>query len=375
MAAKVTPLYERHRSLGARFIEFAGWLMPVQYTGIVAEHLAVRSRAGLFDLGHMGQVVVRGSDAQAFLQWLTPNDVAALRPGRAQYSMLLYPHGGVVDDIMIYRRPDREEYLVVVNAANTEKDVAWLLEHRAERVEWRVEIEDVSASTGMLALQGPRSEAILQRLTPADLSAVQSFDAIVSTVAGVPTLIARTGYTGEDGFELYFPIDHVGDLWDRLLEGGEPDGIVPVGLGARDTLRLEACLPLYGNDLSAEITPLEAGLGWVVKFDKGPFIGREALERQRQEGPPRRLVGFELVERGGIPRTGYEVRQEGERVGYVTSGTNSPTLGKPIGLALVDRRAAGIGRELSLVIRGRDVRAVQVRTPFYRRPRSSTSHS
>ncbi|MCM8746652.1 glycine cleavage system aminomethyltransferase GcvT [Thermomicrobium sp. CFH 73360] len=369
MAPKVTPLIEQHRALGARFIEFAGWLMPVQYEGIVAEHLAVRSRAGLFDLGHMGQLAVRGRDALPFLQFVTPNDVGSLKPGRAQYSMLLYPNGGVVDDIMIYLRPDREEYLVVVNAANTDKDFQWLLERRADHPEWVVELEDISATTGMLAIQGPRAERILQRVTEGDLSTIRPFDTVQTTVTGVPTLVARTGYTGEDGFELYFPIEATVRLWDRLLEIGRADGLVPVGLGARDTLRLEACLPLYGNELSPEITPLEAQLGWVVKFHKGSFIGREALERQLQEGVPRKLVGFELVERSGIPRHGYEVQLAGRRIGTVTSGTSSPSLGKAIGLALIESSAAGIGREFDVVIRGKPVRARQVKTPFYRRPR------
>ncbi len=369
VSLKVTPLIEQHRALGARFIEFAGWLMPVQYEGIVAEHLAVRSRAGLFDLGHMGQLAVRGRDARAFLQFVTPNDVDSLQPGRAQYSMLLYPTGGVVDDIMIYLRPDREEYLVVVNASNTDKDFQWLLEQCSHHPEWVVEVEDISNRTGMLAIQGPLAERILQRVTESDLSTVRSFAAIQTRVAEVPTLVARTGYTGEDGFELYFPIEATVSLWNRLLEVGRGDGLVPVGLGARDTLRLEACLPLYGNELSAEITPLEAQLDWVVKFQKGNFLGREALERQLQEGVPRKLVGFELVERGGIPRHGYEVQLAGRRIGYVTSGTSSPTLGKTIGLALIERAAVGIGREFEVIIRGRPVRAHQVKTPFYRRPR------
>lgn len=373
MAPRVTPLYERHRALGAKFIEFAGWLMPVQYRGIVAEHLAVRQAVGLFDLGHMGQIRLRGRDARAFLQWLTPNDVFRLRPGRAQYSMFLYPHGGVVDDIMIYEWPDREEFLVVVNAANTEKDLTWVQERRAERPDWDVVVEDISAEVGMLAVQGPAVERALQPITAVDLGAVPPFAAVVGSVAGVETLIARTGYTGEDGFELYFPIEITGFLWDRLLEVGADFGMVPVGLGARDTLRLEACLPLYGQELSPEITPLEAGLDWVVKFEKDDFIGREALERQRREGVPRRLVGFEVVERGGIPRTGYAVELDGQQIGHVTSGTSSPTLGKIIGLALIQQSAVGVGREFAVIIRGRPVRAVQVAIPFYRRCRTSRS--
>ncbi|MCS7246047.1 MAG: glycine cleavage system aminomethyltransferase GcvT [Thermomicrobium sp.] len=367
MAPRVTVLIERHRALGARFIEFAGWLMPVQYEGIVAEHRAVRQRAGLFDLGHMGQIVVRGAEAEAFLQHVTVNDVGTLRPGRAQYSMLLYPHGGVVDDVMLYRWPDEDGYLVVVNAANVDKDVEWLTRQRTEGRRWAVEIEDISPRTGMLAVQGPRAEAVLQSETATDLSTVRSFDVVRTTVAGVPTLVARTGYTGEDGFELYCPLEATVTLWDRLLEAGRPHGVVPVGLGARDTLRLEAGLPLYGHELGPDITPLEAGLGWVVKFEKGPFIGREALEQQRRMGIPRKLVGFQVIERGGIPRHGYEVRLAGRVIGTVTSGTASPTLGTVIGMALVESAAVGIGREFEVVIRGRGVRAIQVPLPFYRR--------
>jgi len=343
--------------------------MPVQYQGIIVEHQTVRTVAGLFDLGHMGQLVVRGSDALAFLQYVTPNDVARLRPGEAQYSMLLYPNGGVVDDILVYFHPVGDHYFLVVNAANTTKDVAWLLEQRRGRSDLQVDIIDVSNQTGMLAIQGPKAETILQRLTPIDLTEISSFQAVLADVAGTPAMVARTGYTGEDGFELYPPIESVTSLWDRLLEAGTPDGMLPIGLGARDTLRLEACLPLYGNELSAEITPLEAGLSWVVKFDKGNFIGREALWRQKSDGVPRKLVGFRMVERGGVPRARCEVLVDGHVVGFVTSGTTSPTLRENIGLALIAREHAGIGRPLDVMIRGRPVRAEQVRLPFYRRTR------
>ena len=379
-ALKRTPLEHRHLALGARMTAFAGWWMPVQYQGILAEHLATRTRAGLFDLCHMGQVLVTGADALPFLQWVTPNDVAALAPGQAHYSMLLYPHGGVVDDILVYRLPadlafldadhatTGDRYLVVVNAANTEQDVVWLQERRAERADLAdVTVRDISASIGMLAVQGPRAVAILQRLTPADLASVPSFSAVATTVADVPVLAARTGYTGEDGFELYCPIEQVGVLWDAVLAAGEPDGLVPVGLGARDTLRLEACLPLYGNELSPEITPLEAGLGWVVKFNKGDFIGRSALLAQKERGIPRKLVGFRLVERGGVPRSHCPVVADGREIGMVTSGTTSPTLRQQIGLALIAREYAGVGRSFAVVIRGTPVAAEQVKTPFYKR--------
>ncbi len=366
---KQTPLAERHRQLGAKMVEFAGWYMPVQYKGIIVEHQTVRTIAGLFDLGHMGQLEIRGPDALAFLQYVTPNDVSWLRAGEAQYSMLLYPSGGVVDDILIYYHPAGDRYVVVVNAANTEKDVDWLREQRERRSDLKVEVTDVSSHTGMLAIQGPMAEAILQRLTPSELAAVEYFHAIEAEVASIPAMVARTGYTGEDGFELYCAIESVVALWDRLLEAGTPHGLLPIGLGARDTLRLEACLPLYGNELSPEITPLEAGLSWVVKFDKGDFIGREALLEQKATGVPRKLVGFKMVERGGVPRSHCEVQVEGKTVGFVTSGTTSPTLRENIGLALISREYAGIGRPLDVVIRGRPVRAAQVKTPFYKRTR------
>jgi aminomethyltransferase len=364
-----TPLYERHVALGARIIPFAGWLMPVQYSGILNEHRTVRNQAGLFDLGHMGQVDVRGAGAMAFLQYVTTNDVASLAPGEAQYSLLTNDQGGVVDDIIVYRNPSGDGYMVVVNAANREKDVGWLEQNRAKRADLDVRLADISNRTGMIAIQGPAAERITQRLTPADLSALPYFAWIESTVAGVPARIARTGYTGEDGFEFYTELGDIGRVWDALLAVGEQDGIVPVGLGARDTLRLEARMPLYGQELADDISPLEAGLGWAVKLDKGEFVGREHVAAMKEAGPPRRTVGFKLTERGGAPRTHYAVKAEGRDVGHVTSGALSPTLGENIGLALVDAAAAGVGKPLEIVIRDRTVPAVQVKTPFYKRPR------
>lgn len=364
---KRTPLASRHEQLGARMVEFAGWYMPVQYRGIIEEHRAVRNAAGLFDLGHMGQVDVHGPDALAFLQHVATNDVSKLEPGQAQYAMLLYPSGGVVDDIIIYRRPDANGYFVVVNASNLDKDFAWLLQHREARGDLDVTLTNISGDTGMIAIQGPKAVEILQRLVDADLSVVPGFSAILANVDGVSCMLGRTGYTGEDGYEIYCPIEHTAQIWDRLLDVGGPDGLRPIGLGARDTLRLEAKMALYGNEISSEITPLEAGLGWAVKLDKGPFIGRDALAEQKTAGVPRRLVGFKMVERGGAPRSHYEVQVDGKAVGFVTSGTASPTLGENIGLALVDRTAAGVGKPLDIIIRGKPVRAVQVRTPFYHR--------
>ncbi|HLI52007.1 MAG TPA: glycine cleavage system aminomethyltransferase GcvT [Thermomicrobiaceae bacterium] len=366
-----TPLADRHERLGARMVDFAGWYMPVQYTGIIEEHKHVRSQAGLFDLGHMGQLDVQGSDALAFLQYVSTNDLSRLESGQAEYSMMLYPDGGVVDDIIVYRRPDGPGYFVCINAANTTKDYDWIQGQRERRSDLDVTVKNISDDTGMVAIQGPRAEEILQTVCPADLSSVAYFSMIKSTVAGVESLIARTGYTGEDGFEVYTPVEQIGAVWDALMEAGEPRGLKPIGLGARDTLRLESKMALYGNEISAEINPLDAGLSWAVKFDKGDFVGRDALLAYKESGVKRRLVGFKLVDRGGVPRSHYEVQLDGKPVGFVTSGTASPTLGENIGLALVDRSVAGSGKPLDIIIRGKPVHAVQVKTPFYKREKAS----
>lgn len=318
-----TPLYERHLALGARMIPFAGWIMPVQYSGIINEHTSVRTRAGLFDLGHMGQLDVRGPDAVAFLQHVTTNDVSALEPGKAQYSLLPNERGGVVDDIIVYRRPAGDGYMVVVNAANHAKDVAWLEQHRAARSDLDVDIRDISDQTGMIAIQGPEAQAITQRLTSIDLTTIGDFSWAEGDIAQVPAMIARTGYTGEDGFEIYTAIEEIGRVWDALMEAGKDNGLVPAGLGARDTLRLEARMPLYGQELADDICPLEAGLGWAVKLEKGDFIGRDAIAAMKAAGPPRKLVGFRLTERSGAPRTHYPVQVDGREVGHVTSGAST----------------------------------------------------
>lgn len=351
-------------------VDFAGWYMPVQYQGIVDEHRTVRSAAGLFDLGHMGQIDVQGKDALEFLQWATSNDLSKLEAGEAEYTLLLYPNGGVVDDVIVYRYPQDSGYYVVINAANADKDVAWLNELRQQRPELDVTITNLSPQTGMLAIQGPKAEEILQKVTDLDLSSIKYFTMAQGTVDGVECLVARTGYTGEDGFEIYAPRGEVAQIWDKLLEVGEPLGLKPIGLGARDTLRLEARMPLYGNEISEEITPLEAGLGWTVKLNKGDFVGREALAKMKEAGVPRRLVGFKMVERGGVPRTGYEVQVDGRTVGFVTSGTAAPTVGGNIGMALVEPSVAGVGKPLDIIIRGKPVRAEQVRMPFYKRPQA-----
>jgi aminomethyltransferase len=364
-----TPLYDRHVALGAKIIPFAGWLMPVQYKGIIDEHRTVRNGVGLFDLGHMGQVDVTGTQALDYLQFLTANDVSKLEPGQAHYSLLPNEQGGLVDDIIIYRRSDGIGYMVCINAANRHKDVDWMKQWRAERSDLDVEVVDISDRTGMIAIQGPLAAEVTQRIVDRDLSNVDYFSWIEANVAGVRANVARTGYTGEDGFEFYTDIDEIGTVWDALMEAGKPEGIAPIGLGARDTLRLEARMPLYGNELADDINPLEAGLGWAVKLEKGPFIGSDKIAAMKESGPPRRTVGFKMTERSGSPRSHFEVRADGEPVGYVTSGAMSPTFNENIGLALVDRSAAGVGKPLEIVIRDKPYSAVQVKTPFYRRER------
>lgn len=363
-----TPLYERHIEAGARVIPFAGWEMPVQYQGIIAEHHAVRQKSGLFDLGHMGQVDVSGPDALQLLQRVTTNDVSRLEPGEAQYSLLPNPDGGVIDDILVYRRPEGVGYMVVVNASNRLKDVAWMQEQVAARSELAVAVRDISDETGMIAIQGPLAERITQPLVDIDLTSIDYYWWTAATVAGVPALIARTGYTGEDGFEIYPPIDQVVTVWDGLMRAGGEE-VQPIGLGARDTLRLEARMPLYGQELGETISPLEAGVGWAVKLGKGDFIGRDAIAAVKEGGPPRKAVGFRTTERGGAPRSHFPVQRDGRLIGEVTSGCFSPTLGENIGLALIETAEAGIGNSLEIGVRNRWIAAEQVKTPFYKRPK------
>lgn len=357
---KRTPLYASHQALGARFVDFGGWEMPVQYTGIIEEHEAVRQRVGLFDVSHMGEIELRGPHALAVCQQLTVNDVTRLRDGQAQYSLLCRPSGGVVDDIMVHRLSS-ERVLLCVNAANIDKDFAWIDEHRngADAI-------NRSAEFAQLALQGPQATAVLRTVTLLTLDEIPSFAFAEGLVAGRSALVAHTGYTGEDGWEIYCRPDDATTLWDALLEAGAAIGIKPAGLGARDTLRLERALPLYGHELTDETTPLEAGLRWVVRFNKGPFIGRDALQRQRETGVARQLIGVVLTE-PGIARQGYSILAGGNVVGQITSGTKSPTLGKAIGLGYVASAWERVGTALSIDIRGRAVRAEVVQLPFYRR--------
>ncbi len=341
--------------MGARLVDFAGWEMPVQYEGIKAEHQAVRRAAGLFDVSHMGEAFFRGPDAERAVQRLVTRDVSRLEAGQSGYSAVCYEDGGTVDDVLVYRRP--EDFLVVVNASNREKD----LDHfRAYTGDLDVEISDETEDWALLALQGPESASLLQNLTETDLSNLKYFRFTEGEVAGAKTIISRTGYTGEDGFELYLPSDDAPHVWCELLEAGA----TPAGLGARDTLRLEAGMCLYGNELDPETTPLEAGIGFAVHLDKEQeFIGQDALRKEREEGLRKKLVGFE-VEGRGIARHDHPVRVEDETVGRVTSGTLSPTLNKAIGLALV---SAGVEDRFEVVIRDRPVEAHTVPLPFYKR--------
>ena len=355
-----TPLHAEHQRLGAKLVPFAGFEMPVQYpAGITAEHNAVRTAAGLFDVSHMGEFEVRGERALDFVQHVTTNDASKLEVGQAQYSTFVNERGGVVDDLLVYRFADR--YMLVVNGANREKDWSWVSRFAPR---FGVDLVDRSDEIALLALQGPGAEAILSRLTTHDLPSIRYYRFAEGTVDGVPAVISRTGYTGEDGFELYVSAADAPRLWRRVLEAGADDGILPAGLGCRDSLRLEMGMALYGNDLDDDHTPLEAGLGWVVKLDKGEFVGRDALAAQKQAGVPRRLVGFRLKERG-FPRHGYPVAVGGETVGEVTSGTMSPTLGYGIGMAWVPAEHAKAGTEIGIVIRDRAVPAEVVKPPFH----------
>lgn len=356
-----TPLYDRHRALGARMIDFAGFLMPVQYSGVLSEHRAVRESAGIFDLSHMGEFRFEGPDAAANLQRLTTNDVTKLLPGQAQYTLLCNEKGGIVDDVILYRL-DEDAYWMVPNAANIEKDREWI----RSRLKGRVTLQDQSLQTALIAVQGPKALEIVSGVLGRDLSGIASFHCQWVAFDQGEVLVSRTGYTGEDGFELYLEAKHAPRLWDRLLEAGR-DALTPAGLGARDTLRLEARLPLYGNELSEERSPLSAGLSFAVKFDKGDFIGKEALLAERQQGSPMKLVGFEMLERG-VPRRGYAIWHDGQAVGEVTSGAFAPSLEKDIGMGYVPAELASEDVEILIEIRGKLKKARVVKDRFLKRP-------
>ena len=361
-----TPLDGVHRELGARMVPFAGYEMPVQYTSILEEHRTVRSAVGVFDLSHMGELEVRGEEAMAFLRYALVSDPGTLDIGQAQYSMLCDADGGIIDDLICYRLGE-DRYLVVCNASNRFA-VVEQLGSLLERGDFGAELEDRSDRTGLVAPQGPNAAALLAELTDLDLTAIANYHAAEGTVAGIRCLVARTGYTGEDGFELFCPASDTVALWRAVLQAGERHGAKPCGLGARDTLRLEAGMPLYGNELGRDVNPYEVNLGRVVKLEKGEFVGRAALQAIQQAGPSRKLIGLQMVD-NAIPRHGYEVRAGGRAVGSVTSGTLSPTLGTKIAMALVEADTAGLGNAFEVVVRDRPYAAEQVKLPFYRRPR------
>jgi aminomethyltransferase len=374
LALKQTPLNSLHRQMGGRMVDFGGWDMPVQYpAGTVEEHLRTRTRTGLFDVSHMGEIDVRGPEAISFINYLCSNDVSKLVDGQAQYSALTTPEGTVIDDLLVYRLA-ADHLLLVVNASTTEKDWDWIKSHHVHEM---VELRNVSQDYCQIALQGPVALETLQPLTDVSLSTLKYYHFSNGTVDGVPALVSRTGYTGEDGFEIYAAPDRAEQLWNKLLEAGKfgtPEGVLPCGLAARNTLRLEAGMALYGHEIDENTTLLEANLGWICKLDKGAFIGREPLARQKQEGIKTRLVGFEMTERG-IARDNQDVLIGGERLGRVTSGSPAPFLRKNIGLAYAPVSYSNEGLEIQIDVRGRPVGAKIVKTPFYKREKNAAKSS
>ncbi len=356
---KRTPLYPKHLQHGGKIIDFGGWELPVQYTSIIEEHKHVRSAAGLFDVSHMGEIAVKGSSALAFVQHLITNDISSAVPGQAVYSPMCYPGGGVVDDLLVYKKSN-EDILLVVNAANTDKDFDWIKQNIIETVE----VENISERIAQLAVQGPLAQQILQKVCNYDLGKIKFYHFTENVdIGGKTALVSRTGYTGEDGFEIYVDAKDAENVWDTLISAG--DGTLkPAGLGARDTLRFEAALPLYGNELSKDISPIEAGLGMFVKPDKGEFIGKDVLTEQKNQGVSRKLVGFEIIERG-VPRSHFDIERDGKIIGFVTSGSFAPTLNKTLGMALVSKEFSEIGTQFDVIIRNKAVKAIVVKKPFY----------
>lgn len=364
--AQKTPLYQRHVELGARMIDFGGWIMPVQYTGIIEEHLAVRSAAGLFDVSHMGEIKISGKKAALFINFIITNDVLRMNDGQCMYTLMCYEHGGVVDDLLVYKYQE-DEYLLVVNAGNKDKDFAWIKEQEIKYgAVGELQVTDDSEKTGQIAIQGPAAEEILTTHTTYDLKSIKYYSFAPVNVAKVPALVSRTGYTGEDGFEIYVHSDHSLHIWDTLLKTGGAKGLIPAGLGARDTLRFEAAMPLYGHELNERITPLEAGLSRFVSFDKEDFIGRDALVKQKEMGIKQKLTGFVLLDRG-IARTGYELFKNGNKIGEVTSGSFAPSLKKNLGLGYVISEEALIGNQIDVMVRGKPLKAEITKRPFYRK--------
>jgi aminomethyltransferase len=364
---KRTELYRWHVDHGGRMVPFAGWEMPVQYSsGPVKEHQITREAAGLFDIDHMGQIAVCGPEAEAFVNWIVTYDVTKMKLFDAHYALFCYADGGTIDDLFVYRLPDpeidnRHYFFLAINAANREKDVAWVSAHASS---FEVSVKDISDVTYMIAFQGPLAPEIMNHLTSVDLTQMERFSAIQAQILGdVPILLSRTGYTGEDGFELFFPAEHALRVWEAILEEGKEEGIAPIGLAARDSLRFEPCMPLYGHELSPTISPVEARLTFAVSFDKN-FIGRDALLKQKLEKPNRVLVGFELVDRG-LAREGYPVFHDGQEIGVVTTGMYSPTTSRYLGMALVPREFSRIGTEIEIQIRKKLVKVKIAKRPFY----------
>jgi len=356
---KKTPFYDIHLKNKAKIVEFADYLMPIQFRGMMEEHRKVRSSVGLFDITHMGEFEVWGKGAESFIQKMTTNDVSKLDTYQVQYSCMCYDHGGIVDDLLVYRLPDH--FLLVVNGACLEKDFQWLSDH----LSGDVQLKNVSEQTALLALQGPKAEPVLKKLTDYDLSDLRFYWATWGKVNGIEMLFSRTGYTGEDGFELYFSPDHAESMWNALMDAGKEFDIEPIGLGARDSLRLEMKYMLYGNDIDQTTNPLEAGLGWIVKPDKGDFVGKEPILKLKEEGLKRKLVAFELKDQV-FPRPHYEIEKEGKKIGEVTSGTFSPSLNKGIGLGYVPIEHSKVDTEFDILIRGKAHRAVVIKPPFYK---------
>lgn len=358
---KKTSLFSLYEKYGGKIVDYAGWAMAVQFEGLISEHEAVRSRAGLFDVSHMGEIEIKGKDALKYLQYLLTNNFETMKDNQVIYSFMCYPDGGVVDDLLVYKYSS-DYYLLVVNAANMEKDYKWMMDNKGK---FDIQIINISDDVSEIAIQGPKAEKILQKLTDTNLSEIKSFYLKRDVdIAGANCLISRTGYTGEDGFEIYLSHKDAPNIWEKLMEAGKDEGLQPAGLGARDTLRFEASMPLYGNEISQDITPLEAGLGFFVKFDKGNFIGREALLKQKEEGLKRKLVAFEMIE-NGIPRHGYEVLKDGMEIGFVTTGYHSPTLKKNIGFALIDSKFTALDTILEIQIRKKVAKAKIVNKKFY----------
>lgn len=356
--AKKTPFYDMHVSNNGKIVEFAGFLMPIQYEGIIPEHETVRKRVGVFDVSHMGEIEIRGDERLKFVNYLTTNDARTLEHYQIQYSALLYPDAGIVDDLLVYNMPDR--ILLVVNAANTEKDYQWILENRR----FNVDIKNISDGIGQLAVQGPIAEQVMQKTCDCALAQIRYYWSTETTLQGIPVVLSRTGYTGEDGFEVYVENRHAQAVWDIIFEAGKDAGIRPIGLGARDTLRFEMRYCLYGNDIDKTTNPLEAGLAWIVKLDKDDFIGKSSLLKIKESGVKRKLVGFEVADKG-IPRPHQEINDGHEKIGHVTSGTYSPTLKKGLGMGYVNVPLHKIGTRIKIMGKV-PIEAAITKGPFYK---------